>query len=275
MALDRLKDPTYGEKFWHMTEMFFAAAATFKEIFDSYEDKVLKFARARGVDRKVLRLTADEVSTLFDLPALEKLRNGLLYDLKDTAHELFRTPNATDELDRYLSDIFHETSILKEQHYTVKTYAASYEDKEEAVKILDEAHENFPVKLNQMRTLFQKATQRLQEILVRENRQRILTRSLYMHGEKMLKPLYPEGLVSLYRIMYPGGGSAEGYLTAAKDFFNANFYDIASDALSKARSCLAVSDMAAKEKNRLNLEMEALATQLEPYQQAQAANGRH
>ena len=64
---------------------------------------------------------------MLEFKSLESLRDDYIQELKDLCHDVFRTADRTDPLDRYVSDIFHEVSILKEEHYTVKTYAPQYE----------------------------------------------------------------------------------------------------------------------------------------------------
>ncbi len=268
----------YDEKLWKMCEYFFSAATVFREMFSLYRDKVSRFSKDRGVQRNDLRLSADEISTLFDLHAMERLRDEILFDLKATTHALFRTKDSTDELDRYCSDIFHQVSILKEEHYSVKTYASAYEDREEAGKILDAVHANFPVKLEQIQILFKKARRRVEEILTRENRRKILVRSLYLFGDDLLKPVYSDGLFELYCAIYPSCGPAEGCVVAAKSFMDSSFYEKAAEAIEKAREyldrdpsiCKGQAHIPEKEKTRLSKEIKSLASKLEPYLRANA-----
>lgn len=253
-----------SEKLWRLVEEFYTAKAEFVKMYDSYTEKVLRFSGDRGVPREDLRLNAEEISELLDLKALETLRDGYLFDLKNLTHELFRNDDNTDEMDRYCSDIFHEMSILKEVHYTVKTYAPAYRDQEEIGKIIDEAHISFPLKLNRIRTLFRKALVRIEEILKKENRERVLIRSVYLFGDKVFSPVYDKGVVGFYEVIYEGG-PAEGYLEAARSFFEANYYDIALDALEKALSHDAGKNGVLKKK------IEEMEGKLAPYANSAAA----
>ena len=91
--------------------------------------------------------------------------------LKDACHVLFRTQDATDFLDRLVHDIFHEISILKEEHYNIRTYSPDDRnglDREELESILDEVHDIFPLKVHRMRHLFELALNRLEKMLPRE-----------------------------------------------------------------------------------------------------------
>ncbi len=221
---------------WFLVEEFYTSRIIFNEIYERYERMVLKYARERGVDRKVLRLNAVEVSGLLNFKELEDLRNNHLFPLKNLSHALFRGADSTDKFDRYLSDVYHEISILKEEQYKVRAYAPEYEraqEQEELDTILAEVHEFFPQKVHHIHNLFRKAQGRLEEILPAHSRERVLIRSLYLYGGDLLAAVYAGGLDDLYAVIYPVGGAAEAYMEVARSFLESGFADEGREALRK------------------------------------------
>ncbi len=253
---------------WDLVESFFLASAAYAEVHESYESRVLAHAQERGVDRKDLRLDAETVSKLLDLGKLESLRNGPLHDVKDIAHALFRRKASTDKLDRYVSEIFHELSILKEEQYKVSTFAPEYQKRnelEEYESILDEVHKEFPRKVHNIHDLFQKARWRLEAILRKSRDETVFVRSLALFGEKILEKCYPNGWRDFDAAIYPGG-ALEGRLIAAVSFAKGGFLPQART--ESQRSLAAIErgrpdalDLAVWE--RLVAEARALAPRLE------------
>ena len=175
---------------WTIVELYYRAHAIFRQQYDRYEERVLHYSNKLGLHRLDLRLNPEDVAGLLDLKAMERLRDGYLRELKDLCHQVFRGQDRTDLLDRYVSDIFHEISILKEEHYNVKTYAPQYERDAAEVElkyILDEAHWLFPQKLNQIRFLFGKAQARMEELLPTFRKIKIFIRSLYLYRDDFAK----------------------------------------------------------------------------------------
>lgn len=221
----KLRRRAIAPSLWDLVEAFFLASAAFEEVHESYESRVLSHAKERGVDRTNLRLDAETVSKLLDLGKLESLRNGPLHDLKDIAHALFRRKATTDKLDRYVSEIFHELSILKEEQYKVSTFAPEYQKRnelEEYESILDEVHKEFPRKVHNIHDLFQKARWRLEAILRKLRDDTVLVRSLALFGDKLLEKCYPDGIADFHAAIYPGG-ALEAHLEAARSFARGGF----------------------------------------------------
>ncbi|MHC4778492.1 MAG: hypothetical protein ACYTFG_07960 [Planctomycetota bacterium] len=223
--------------FWELVELFYSAWGHFRRLFDAYEAKVIRYAQDRGVDRKELKLSAEEVSGLFDFKALERLRNDYLAKLKFKAHKLFRTVDSTDTFDRSVSEIFHEVSILKEEHYAVKSYWP-VENHEISSLILEEVHTYFPIRLTKINLLFSRANGRLESLFPQNTENRILVRSLYIYGDALLADIFPDGLRGLYSRMYPEKGAADGFYHAGTSFFDSGFWDLAREALEKSREIL-------------------------------------
>jgi len=252
---------------------FFAAKKSFEAQYENYERMVEEYAQKLMVDRQELHLDSKEVAGLLDFKAVEELRNKHLRQLKDLAHEMFREDDTTDIFDKYVSDIYHETSILKEEHYSVLVYASAYEegaatDLTERDKILEEVHEFLPRKLHQIANLFEKAQARLEEILPQYGEERVFVRSLYLFGAELLQGIYKGGLEEFYGKVYPSGGPVEGYLTVARSFYESGFQEQAGAALRKARAVLKKSELGEEEKKRKSREITQLrrrhSTEKEP-----------
>ncbi len=225
--------------FWELMRTFFIAKRTFLWQYDQYEKKVISWSKKLGVPREVLKLTADEVSELLDLKALEMLRDDYLVSLKEMSHGMFRTMDSTDSFDKYVSNIFHEVSILKEEHYSLKSFGPNAQGGNgDEQSLLEEAHEFFPRRVRKIRSLFESARQRIEELLPHQVNDRILTRSAYIFGRDVLKGFYKGPLEGFYWKMYPEGGPAEGYFYAGRSFFDSGFYDLALEAVNKARKFL-------------------------------------
>jgi hypothetical protein len=227
-----------GHKIWTIVHLFYRSHGVFRDQFESYEKQVLELSRQTGIDREDLRLNSAELAGLLDLKKLERLRDGYIHELKDLCHLVFRGPDRTDLLDRYVSDIFHEISILKEEHYNVKTYAPLYEKDAAEVElrhILDEAHTLFPLKLKHIRYLFGRAQARLEEHLPSFAAIPLFIRSLYVHRSGFVAEAYPDGLDRFYRFMYPLG-PLEGYYRAGLSFYHSGFFEEALAAFLDARN---------------------------------------
>jgi hypothetical protein len=215
-----------GHKAWRIFSLFYRSLLAFREQYEDYERKVKEFSTARKTPREALRLNSAELATLLDFKDLEWLRNGFLHELKALCHSMFRGQDQTDLLDRYVSDIFHQISILKEEHYNVKTYAPYFEldaHQEVALRgILDEAHVGFPTLTKHILFLFQQAQSRMEEHIASFRDTPIFIRSLYLHRHEFVAQVVPTGIRHFYRLMYPLG-PVEGFYSVGLSFFHGGF----------------------------------------------------
>lgn len=232
----KLVEQELGHKIWTIVQLFYRAHAEFRGQFESYERKVLAYSKDTGIHRNDLRLKPNELAGLLDFKQLERLRDGYIHELKDLCHLVFRGQDSTDLLDRFVADIFHEISILKEEHYNVKTYAPLYERDRNEVElkyILDEAHTLFPQKLRHIKYLFGRAQARLESHLASFRSICLFIRSLYMHRGDFVADSYPDGLKEFYRFMYPCG-PVEGFYEVGMSFYHSGFLDEAAEAFRLA-----------------------------------------
>ena len=234
--MDKQQDQIYGHRTWSIVRLFYQALINFRRQYEVYDDRVLQHSRRAGLSRELLRLNSADLAGLLDFKKLEDLRDIYIHELKDLCHIQFRTQDETDFLDRYVSDIFHEISILKEEHYTVKTYAPMYERDQSKIElqyILDEAHAMFPQKLQYILYLFGKATERMEQHLPRYREIPIVIRSLYLHRDGFVKDAYADGIRHFYRAMYEWG-PFEGFCQVGLSFYHSGFYAQSLDAFSLA-----------------------------------------
>jgi hypothetical protein len=232
---------TLDENRWLLIRGLFGARERFLRLFRTYERRVLRHAKNAGVDRRNLRLTWAEVRRLLDFQSLEDIRDEDLEPLKEVAHDLFRSLDSTDKLDILVSQIYHEISILKEEHYTFKEDflerdAAAYD------RLYGEIKQFYPARLRHVRGLFDRARRRLERILPGMMEGSIVVRSLYLFGGDLVGSAYRDGLVGLYRKAYPGEGEARGFLAAARSFRQGGFLDTAAEALEQARQAVLGKD---------------------------------
>src|SRR5574337_1272782 len=111
------------ERRWLLLRTFYQSYRSFHALLDQYERRVQSFAKKYAADRKELKLTPDALATLLDPHALAALRDGDLALLRETSHGIFRNGEVPDRFDGHVSSIYHEVSLLKEEHWTVRELA--------------------------------------------------------------------------------------------------------------------------------------------------------
>jgi len=220
--------------FWSIVENFYKAEAI---IGDKYGK--LMGARKTSPEATLEKITVS--SPTIGFKKLEELRNDVLYPLKDASHELFRdeSTNRTHHFDKYISDIFHEVSILKEENYQL-IQIGDYQLTEETGKpgekvekrIASKAKKDITDKMENIHTLFQEAETELIKLLKQQNRTKSVIRSLYFSADEIFGD--KEGLENLYKKIYDLG-SFEGYLTVAESFYESRHYEKAVEAFYKTR----------------------------------------
>jgi hypothetical protein len=215
---------------WKIIELFYKSWLMYRQMHDIYEEKVANYSRERNVRREDLKLGPADLAGLIDFLKLEQLRDRYLFSLKTHCHDIFRGHGNTDQLDRYVSDIFHEISILKEEHYTVQHYAPGWADTHaemELNSIMQEAIEVFPRKIHHVYYLFRNAIERIEKLLPHYRKNRILLRSLFLNRKGFIAAAYPKGLDTFYTFLFPGPGPLEGYYETGVSFFKSAFHDLA------------------------------------------------
>ena len=229
----------FGASFWDLVDAFYSAMREYEQIHYLYELRVLAHAEEQGVDREWLRLEASEVSKLLDFDKLAILRNGALFRTKEISHSLLRSQGRTHKFDRYISEVFHDLSILREEQYKVSTFAEEYRRAQEMAEyesLLDEVHEDFPRRVHGIQGLFAKAQVELESVLRAHRTDPLYVRSLYLFGDEVFAriPSYPQGKLSHCWQVFPDGGPAEAFLYAARSFAQGGFKEKALRVLDQA-----------------------------------------
>lgn len=210
------------ERRWLLLRTFYNSFRSFHALLGQYERRVLAFAERDGVDRRELKLPPEELGTLLDPLALTALRDGDLAVLRECSHRLFRTAAAADPFDMHVASIYHEVSLLKEEHWTIREEGMSA-DATEYERYYREVNVYYPKRLRHVRNLYGRARKRLEVLLPSMGRSQVIVRSVFLFGDRLVRDIYRHGVADLYRHMYPEGGALRGYATAAKSFLDAGF----------------------------------------------------
>ncbi len=209
---------------WAVIEHHYGSRNKFLAIFRAYEARVAGLVASRGVPREQIQLTAAETVELFDMPRLQALLREEVLPLRDAAHSLFRDHNIDEPYDSRVSRIYHELSILKEEHLSVTNFPREGSAREFA-RLFEEVSTYYPERLRRVRDLFNVAQRRLDRLLPRFQADPIVLRSAYLFRDR----LWPEGplrgLTRFLRRMFPEEGAARGLLRIGKSFLRAGFYD--------------------------------------------------
>ena len=222
-----------GSLLWDFYVNFVASRALFLSIFKRYERRVLRAAKDRAVDRNELVLPPQELWTLFHSGRLEHLRDRRLEPMRDLAQRIFGEQGDEGLLDAYCGHIYHEVSILTEEHESVGRFVRHH-DPRRYRDLFREVSGYYPTRLRRVRRFFTYAMKRVTELLPKWSDERVVVRSAYLFGERYSRRAYGRGKVALYQRMYPTGGEIRGFYVAAQSFYDSGFLEEASEALSEA-----------------------------------------
>lgn len=224
-----------GSQLWDFFAHFVYGRALFLNVFRRYERRVLRHARALGVDRNELVLPPVELKGLFNLRRLEHLRDKRLQPMRELTARIFGPGGDEGLLDAYCRHMFHEVSILTEEHMSVGRFVAHH-DPRRYRELFAEVRGYYPKRLRRVRRFFVDVSKRIEELLPVWAEERVVIRSAYLFGERLSRRAYGRDRSALYQRMYPEGGAVRGYLEAAKSFDSSGFLPYASRALGDAVS---------------------------------------
>lgn len=178
-------------------------------------------------------------------------RKGPLWNLKDTCHMLFRQSGPKITLSEYLFDwtmgsIFHEGMKLKEDAYQLEAYLPSTEgikasdNKEdieailaEYVTIIEKVTRNLGAEIKSIHDLFDRASERLRELLANHAHNGLMVRCLLEESELVEKALGKNSLEKILAALYPQHPE-QAYLTAGKSCMRGGWFKEATVYFSKA-----------------------------------------
>ena len=220
-----------GARIWDFVATLIAARRAFVSIHARYEHRVLTAAREHDVPRADLKLPPDELWKLFHLGRLERLRDGRLKLLRELAKDIFGPAGDDGLMDAYCGHIYHEMSILNEEHRSVGRFIQQHDPRRYRA-LFEEVTGYYPLRLGRVQRFFRAARRRLDELLPGWSQERILVRSAFLFGDQLSRRAWGEGREALYVRMYPGEGLIRGYLEAGRSFFLSGFLDQAREALT-------------------------------------------
>jgi hypothetical protein len=200
-----------------------ATRAAFRAIHRSYEERVRRLVAERGVPREKIRLTPEETTSLFENRALEQLLRRQVAPLREAAHACFRESDVSEPYDSEVSKIYHELSILKEEHLSVRDFPRDGDGREFA-RLFREVSEYYPQRLDRVQDLLDRADRRLLEILPQFRDDTIVLRSSFLFRSELWPGEEEAGLVRLFSAMFPAEGSLHGFLQVARSFLRAGFH---------------------------------------------------
>ena len=213
---------------WEIIELHYRSRKAFQRIFKTYEARVAALVDERGIARDEIRLTADETRRLFDTPQLRELLVVLLEPLREASHSYFRESDIAEPYDSKVSRLYHELSILKEEHLSVRDWPRDGNNREFA-RLFREVSEYYPQRLRRVRDLFKRATERLETLLPDFADNRIVLRSAYLFREDLWPKEATAALTRFLGKMFPEEGAPHGFLQIARSFFKAGFFAEAAD----------------------------------------------
>ncbi len=221
----RQREHTYRRgRPWQVIELHYQSRAAFNAIYRDYEARVLKFVEDRGISRDKIRLSPEETTELFDTKKLEHLINDLVGGLRDAAHAFFRESDVGDPYDSEVSKIWHELSILKEEHLSVRDFPREGNVRQFA-RLFREVSQYYPQRLRRVRDLFGRAQKRLDVLLPQFGDDVIVLRSAFQFRADLWSDSPQASLLRLLGKIFPAEGPAFGFLEVARSFFKAAFYD--------------------------------------------------
>jgi hypothetical protein len=216
------EDGRVGEALWDFIASFVAARWTFLSIYDRYERRVLRAAKTLGVKRESLVLPPLGLFKLFHLRRMDLLRDYRLKPLRNLAQRVFEDAENEELLDVYCSHIYHEFTILSEEHRSVGRFLRIHDNRRYR-QPFEEVSGYYPMRLRRIRRLFTGGLRRIEILLPEWSRYRVVVRSMHLFGDRLARKTYGEGIDVFYRRMYPLGGPIQGHLEAARSFLDSGF----------------------------------------------------
>lgn len=235
MTVIKKHQPLNQTTLWKIVKEFLLSYNLFDRVFKDYHIRLERFRKEYFEKGRVFKPTPQEISSLFEFRKLDRLRNTHLFALKECSHEMFRAKEQHVEFDLYVSEIFHEISILKEFEYNLEHYILRHRDDDMLVgEELQESQNVFELKVRRTTQLFEKSLEKLHEILYENRFDKILIRSLYFADKHLFPDVYSGGLNDVLKVMHKKNTSAAGYYVMAVNFSCGGFFTQARLALRRA-----------------------------------------
>jgi hypothetical protein len=224
---------TTDERRWVLLRSFYLSFRSFQRLFEQYEARVQGFAKRYDVDRRALKLPPDELHSLIDPGAMTSLLSDELMPLREIVQRMFGGAYVPDPFSSHVMSIYHEVAILKEEHRTIGDPSMNI-DRDEYDRYYREVNIYYPRRLRHVRDLYERARKRLEALLPPMGRDKVVLRSLYLYGERIMRDVYSGGIEEFYGHMYPNGGALTAYALVADSLRDAAFWTRAEQAYAQA-----------------------------------------
>jgi len=214
---------------FEVIRLHFTSRHAFQEVYRDYEARVKRLVGERGIPRDKLELSPGETTRLFDTVRLETLLREQVGPLREASHALFREEDLAELYDSDASKIFHELSILKEEHLSVRDFPRAKGGREFA-RLFVEVSSYYPQRLRRVRDLYVRAQKRLEALLGGMRDDAIVLRSCMLFREELWPDDPVGGLARLLgRMFLDEGGALPGFLAIARSFFKGAFFEQAAE----------------------------------------------
>jgi len=238
MAASRGRKGYRRGRAWDVIVHHYGGRRAFTAVYRDYEARVRKLVETRGMPRERLELSPQETTRLFDTDRLRSLLTEHVAPLRDASHALFRDEDQAELYDTDVSKIYHELSILKEEHLSVRDFPRDRAGREFA-RLFREVSQYYPQRLRRVRNLFARAQRLLEALLPGFREDAIVLRSAFLFRGDLWPDAPEEGFARFLGKMFPDGGAAAGFLVVARSFHGAGF-------LEEAAQCARVGIAGAK-----------------------------
>lgn len=209
---------------WRMIKVFYNAFNFFRKLENNFKENVRKPIANAMNKKSILYETFIEH---LEPTELEDLRDTYLVELRNLSHTEFRSRKKMERFDIYISEIFHEVSILKEQKFILDHYFQRKDliSQSAIQQMLRQTFELFETKMDHIAFLFKNAKVRLEEILPIYRNDDFILRNLYLEGPRLLKNFYQDPIKETLNFMFIEGGFSSGMIAIASSFSLGGFFE--------------------------------------------------
>lgn len=216
---------------WSLIKVFYQSFTYFNLLELNYQKKINLISLEELENNQY---SFENFLKILDTSKLSYLRDKFLDRLRILAHNEFPRRKKIERFDVFISEIFHEVSILKEQKYILDHFYQRKEhvSQESLTMVLCETYKLFQAKMRQVKSLFENAKLRLEEILLIYNKEDFILRSLYLEANDLCRNFYDHPYQEILKAMFPEGGLGQGLVATSCSFCMGGFYSHAKEVIT-------------------------------------------
>ncbi|MDP7033408.1 MAG: hypothetical protein QF752_02835 [Planctomycetota bacterium] len=214
--------------FYDLFALFYDAYFLNLAIAEKYEKRVHALCERYGTLRTevIQKVSYQEISALFDFEELVRLRTHYLFPFLEVASgDLPRVKGSTVQgFLLHVKHLYHLVSMLSLEELNLVEIAPGYSDLAESEslwEILGEVDREFPTKLREIRSKFEKARVEMEGIVSCYTTEKVTIRSIYLFERSRLETVYDD-IDVFYSKLYPAG-VFDAYITVAESFLEGRF----------------------------------------------------